>query len=218
MQGSRFSTMRVVLWCLAGGAAGLAQAQSPSDTARHSQTPLACHFDSGPRAGQTQELPATQEASPPRVGSSCSDGSSSFGILIAPSADVSDARTEGSAASSRELTSICQFSAGPRAGEIVDLARISDAAPIAVGSPCADGASSGIAVADPNGSGSTPWSSPIPSGSPAVPSTICQFMSGPKAHGWHDYAPLSPAALGSSCRDGIGSAGVVVALGHGQHY
>jgi hypothetical protein len=64
-----------------------------------------------------------------------------------------------------------------------------------------------------------PWSAvPAPAGAGRPVSTICQFLSGPKAHGWHDYAPLSPAVLGSSCQDGIGSAGVVVTMGHGQHY
>ncbi len=64
-----------------------------------------------------------------------------------------------------------------------------------------------------------PWSSAIATaGERRAVSTICQFLSGPKAPGWHDYAPLSPAVLGSSCQDGIGSAGVVVAAGHGQQY
>ena len=63
------------------------------------------------------------------------------------------------------------------------------------------------------------WSSAIATaGERRAVSTICQFLSGPKAHGWHDYAPLAPAVLGSSCQDGIGSAGVVVAAGHGQQY
>ena len=72
----------------------------------------------------------------------------------------------------------------------------------------------------PTATGETPWSSAIlgQSAVPGTASTICQFMSGPKAHGWHDYAPLAPAALGSACRDGAGSAGIVVAKGHGQQY
>jgi hypothetical protein len=64
-----------------------------------------------------------------------------------------------------------------------------------------------------------PWSSAVATpGERRAVSTICQFLSGPKAHGWHDYAPLSPAVLCSSCQDGTGSAGVVVAAGHGQQY
>lgn len=219
MQRSSVGKLSIVFSFLAGVGTGPADAQSVADIGHHSQATLACHFDAGPRAGQTEQMPATQEATPARVGSSCSDGAASFGTLISPSADSRNGQPEGAAASpARELTSICQFSAGPRAGEIVDLARISDAAPVSVGSPCADGASTGVAIAPPTGSGLTPWSNPIPSGSAAAPSTICQFMSGPKAHGWHDYAPLFPAAVGSSCRDGIGSAGIVVAAGHGQRY
>jgi hypothetical protein len=64
-----------------------------------------------------------------------------------------------------------------------------------------------------------PWSSAIATaGENRAVSTICQFLSGPKAHGWHDYAPLAPAVVGSSCQDGIGSVGVVVTAGHGQQY
>jgi hypothetical protein len=64
-----------------------------------------------------------------------------------------------------------------------------------------------------------PWSDAIAmAGEERAVSTVCQFLSGPKAPGWHDYAPMSPAVLGSSCQDGVGSAGVVVAAGHGQQY
>lgn len=49
-------------------------------------------------------------------------------------------------------------------------------------------------------------------------STICQFMSGPKAHGWHDFAPFPPAPVDSSCDDGAGSVGFVQPVGHGDRY
>jgi hypothetical protein len=69
------------------------------------------------------------------------------------------------------------------------------------------------------GATAKPWSSAIATpGEGRAVSTICQFLYGPKAPGWHNYAPLSPAVLGSSCQDGTGSAGVVVAAGHGQQY
>jgi hypothetical protein len=60
--------------------------------------------------------------------------------------------------------------------------------------------------------------SAAPIGAARRGSTICQFMSGPKAHGWHDYAPLAVHLLGSRCHDGAGSAGIVVLAGHGQQY
>ena len=49
-------------------------------------------------------------------------------------------------------------------------------------------------------------------------STICQFLSGPKAHGWHDYAPFPPVPVESTCEDGAGSAGIVLPSGHGDRY
>ena len=49
-------------------------------------------------------------------------------------------------------------------------------------------------------------------------STICQFMSGPKAHGWHDFAPFPPAPIDSTCDDGAGSVGIVQPTGHGDRY
>jgi hypothetical protein len=90
-----------------------------------------------------------------------------------------------------------------------------------VGSICSDGASSkGTAIAAPAGAAPISWSSPIQGGTGGerAVGTICQFMSGPKAHGWHDYAPLPAAPLGSPCRDGVSSAGIVMASGHGQAY
>lgn len=48
--------------------------------------------------------------------------------------------------------------------------------------------------------------------------TVCQFMSGPKAHGWHDFAPFPAAPVESTCDDGAGSVGVVQTNGHGDRY
>ena len=48
--------------------------------------------------------------------------------------------------------------------------------------------------------------------------TICQFISGPKSHGWHDFAPFPPAPIDSTCEDGAGSVGFVQATGHGDRY
>jgi hypothetical protein len=69
------------------------------------------------------------------------------------------------------------------------------------------------------GTAEKPWSNAIArAGEGRAVSTICQFLYGPKAPGWHDFAPLPPAVLGSSCQDGSDSAGVVVAVGHGRQY
>jgi hypothetical protein len=153
---------------------------------------------------------------------------------------VSAARAQSPAAPGTQptgTTSICRFTDGPRAGQTQDLSALPGATPIRIGASCSDGASStGTAIAPPGrnaeepraapsaatagvATDAKPWSTAIATaGAGRAVSTICQFLSGPKAHGWHDYAPLSPVALGSSCQDGTGSAGIVVAAGHGQHY
>lgn len=46
---------------------------------------------------------------------------------------------------------------------------------------------------------------------PAETSTLCQFTSGSRAGEIQDYAPMDPIPVGSSCQDGSGSNGVVVA-------
>jgi hypothetical protein len=188
--------------------AAMTRAQVVPDDAQPPGTLYLCRFTGGPRAGGTQPLAERTDRVAIRAGSACSDGNSSTGVVMAVEADAA------------ALTSTCQFSSGPRAGEIADLAGAF--APVPVGSACSDGASSiGTAVIAPDGAAAVPWSSPVPSsasGAGSAVSTICQFMSGPKAHGWHDYAPLPPAPLGSPCRDGVSSAGIVMVTGHGQPY
>jgi len=195
--------------------AAILQAQAVVDDAQAPGTNFLCRFTDGPRAGRTEPLLGAFDRVTIRAGSSCSDGISSTGVVTAPQVSEAPAR-QGA------LTSICQFSSGPRAGEIADLARVSGAPPVPVGSACSDGASSkGTAIAAPAGGATISWSSPIQgsaAGAERAVSTICQFMSGPKAHGWHDYAPLPAAPLGSPCRDGVSSAGIVMASGHGQAY
>jgi hypothetical protein len=189
----------------------MAQAQWVRDDAQPPGTTFLCRYTDGPRAGGTEPLSVAFDAATIRAGSSCSDGISSTGVVIAQAGAHLPA-TRGA------LTGTCQFSSGPRAGEIAELA----GTPLPVGSACSDGASSaGIAIIAPPGAAAMPWSSPIQGstgGTKIAVSTICQFMSGPKAHGWHDYAPLPAAPLGSPCRDGETSAGIVMASGHGQPY
>ncbi len=185
--------------------AAMAPAQSVSDDTQPPGTVYLCRFTGGPRAGDTQPLAERTDRVAIRSGSACSDGISSTGVVMPMQVDAA------------ALTSTCHFSSGPRAGEIADLAEAFG--PVPVGSACSDGASSiGTAVIAPGGAAAIPWSSPAPSGAGTAVSTICQFMSGPKAHGWHDYAPLPPAPIGSPCRDGVSSAGIVMAAGHGQPY
>jgi hypothetical protein len=195
-----------------GQAAGVS-ASSPASTT--------CRFLSGPRAGQTQDLAGLVGTTPMSIGNGCSDGASSLGIAIAPATSGNDSAASASDAGTlpKGMTLTCQFYTGPRTGQIQDLA----ASPARIGSLCSDGGSSaGIAIAPTTSSTGT--NSPDHSaqtngvGPGRTGSTICQFMSGPKAHGWHDYAPVPPLALGKSCQDGANSVGIIVVAGHGQQY
>jgi type IV secretory pathway VirB2 component (pilin) len=204
--------------------AAISQAQAVIDDAQAPGTTFLCRFTDGPRAGRTEPLLGAADGVTIRAGSRCSDGISSSGVVIAPqvNAHLAPANADETPGRQAASTSICQFSSGPRAGEIADLGRVSGAPPVPVGSACSDGASSkGTAIAAAAAGTATSRSSPLQgsaAGAERAVSTICQFMSGPKAHGWHDYAPLPAAPLGSPCRDGVSSAGIVMASGHGQAY
>jgi hypothetical protein len=159
-------------------------------------------------------------------------------ILITAIASVAAAQNQAARDTQPPgTTSICRFTSGPRAGQTQDLSATPGATPIRIGASCSDGAlSAGTAIApsgrnaeEPQAASTAtilttdtpeePWSTAAAAtGAGRAVSTICQFLYGPKAPGWHDYAPMPPAVLGSSCRDGIASAGVVVAAGHGQQH
>lgn len=148
-----------------------------------------CKFTAGPRAGQTQDY---APMAPIPVGSPCQDGAGSTGVVIP---------TAGSSATA--MSTICKFTAGPRAGQTQDYAPM---APLPVGSPCQDGqGSTGKVVA---GKGST---------SSTQKSTLCHFERGPRAGETQDYAPRDPIPVGSPCQDGQGSTGRVVARNAGSN-
>lgn len=202
-----------------------AQGQSAGVSALPEGMTFTCRFSSGPRAGQIKDFTRVPSAIPMQVGSSCTDGGSSSGIAIAQLTTAPKTRVNVSDAAARpaQLTLMCRFSSGPRAGQTQALAEVPGATPLYVGGVCSDGASStGTAIALTTASGVTnSWSGATGSDLKIArreTSTICQFMSGPKAHGWHDYAPLQPLAIGSSCQDGLGSVGIVVTSGHGEQY
>ena len=109
--------------------ATMARAQSVLNDTQPPGTTLLCRFTDGPRAGRTQPLAGRTDKVAARAGSSCSDGISSTGVVVASQVDAP--------APQPALTSTCQFSNGPRAGEIADLSGAS--APVPVGSACSDG-------------------------------------------------------------------------------
>jgi len=100
----------------------------------------------------------------------------------------------GTGAASAQVSTVCTFTAGPRAGTSVDYA--ATWAPLAVGTPCLDGM------------GSTGY---VGGGNPhrtVGMSTVCHFTAGPRAGTSFDYrATWAPIAVGTPCLDGMGSTG-----------
>ena len=98
--------------------------------------------------------------------------------------------------SSAQVSTICTFTAGPRAGTSVDYAATWQ--PLAVGTPCLDGM------------GSTGY---VGRGNPnrtVGMSTVCYFNAGPRTGQSQDYsATWAPLAVGTPCLDGMGSNGYV---------
>jgi hypothetical protein len=124
-------------------AAGWTQAKEaqPQGTAPQpvGQLSSTCQFSQGPRAGQTQSYKGHVQPSP--VGSSCQDGQGSTGVAIA------DTGAGGGSGGGSQLSSTCQFSQGPRAGQTQSYK--GQVQPIPVGSPCQDGQGSiGVAISD----------------------------------------------------------------------
>lgn len=202
-----------------------AQGQSQMNGARPRGTPSTCQITNAPRIDSADHPSQAQAAGPAGIESDCPDGRSSSAVAKAPPEDGqnnSAANRTDRAPRPTALTLICYFSSGPRAGIVGDLTGVSGAVPVPVGSVCSDGAgSSGTAVTPGTNVAASFWSGASRAsgvGAGRAGSTICQFMSGPKAHGWHDYAPLPPAPIGSPCQDGMSSAGIVIASGHGQQY
>ena len=201
----------------------ITQGQSANYGAIPRGTSSTCKIAGAPRADSADHLAGAQEAIHSRIESGCSDDRSSTRIATAGPAEGQAAPTNppDSAPRTTALTLTCHFSSGPRAGEIGDLTGAPGEPAVPVGSVCSDGASTGTALVRDTSATTFAWSGAIRAsdgGAIRASSTICQFMSGPKAHGWHDYAPLPPAPLGSSCQDGVRSAGIVVASGHGEQY
>ena len=105
---------------------------------------------------------------------------------------------EPSSPLSRQMGSICKFTAGPRAGDTQDYSPMQ--APL--NAPCQDGAgSTGTIVA------SAPK---VESAVNRQMGTFCKFTAGPRTGTTQDYAPMQ-APLNAPCQDGAGSTGTIVA-------
>jgi hypothetical protein len=101
-----------------------------------------------------------------------------------------------STAARAQVSSVCTFTTGPRAGTSYDYAQVGWQ-PLAVGTPCLDGA------------GSTGYVGGVASRATHA-STVCHFTAGPRAGTSYDYrATWAPLPAGTPCLDGMGSTGIV---------
>jgi hypothetical protein len=99
-------------------------------------------------------------------------------------------------AHAQAMSSVCTFTTGPRAGTSYDYALIGWQ-PLAVGTPCLDGA------------GSTGYVGGVATRA-MHSSTVCHFTAGPRAGTSFDYrATWAPLPAGTPCLDGAGSTGIV---------
>ncbi len=126
----------------------------------------------------------------------------------------------------QQTSTFCQFTKGPAAGTIHNYAPL---APGPVGSHCFDNkGSTGYLIPPPADSPQAPLQladnaspakpQPAPQTTPQTTSqtttqssTLCSFTSGPAAGTTRDYAPLDPLPVGTSCNDGMGSTGTMIA-------
>jgi hypothetical protein len=102
--------------------------------------------------------------------------------------------------SATSVSTVCEFVSGPQSGRTKDYAPMD---PLPIGTPCQDGqGSSGYVI---------PRQAPQQNGSTPNLSTICLFTDGPRRGQTQNYEPRPAVPIGSSCYDGMGSAGRVVA-------
>ena len=114
---------------------------------------------------------------------------------------------------SSELSTICQFISGPRAGTTFDFQPYG-VKPLPVGHPCTD-FQGNTGIAGIAGIATASAASREPSATPAASqnadlSTICQFSSGPRAGTIFDFQPygVKPIPIGHPCTDFQGSNGI----------
>jgi len=202
-------------------AASSAFAQSITGGAPHGDPALTCRHMSGTHAHQTHEPAISADVERLNNGNPCLGDARSKGTGVDALA-THDASTNTNDVDPKppDLTFVCRFLSGPRENQTNNLAGIPGVVAVPIGSRCSDGTSSGTAVTGTAVSNKLQsWNGAITNVSASHQTgTICQFLSGPKAHGWHDYAPLPPVPVESSCEDGAGSVGFVSTKGHGDRY
>ena len=136
------------------------------------------------------------------------------GAALAQNASPS-AMSAGSSATGDGLSTTCQFTKGPKTGQVQHWPRgTPGVTPVAIGQGCTDDMKSyGVAIAD------SANASMKSSGGTLEPndgySTTCRFDSGPRAgqvQHWPRGTPgLALAAIGQGCTDGQNSSGIAIA-------
>ena len=159
-------------------------------------TTTTCRFNFGPLTGQVIDYHG--RATPIPVGSPCTDGISSSGVAVPPSATV--------ATSSFGLTKLCHFQTGAKAGQTIDYTSAPGIIAVGIGTSCTDGTGSfGVAVASSSPT-ATFSAAPVTTGMSAK----CQFTIGPRSGQMQDFSPRPPIPVGTPCNDGQGSIGTVI--------
>jgi hypothetical protein len=122
-----------------------------------------CAFKSGPLKGQTIDYTDVPGVASVPISNRCADMQGSNGVAVpqgtarvanhgryysSPGAPLAWDRSGNLRAG---FGQICQFTDGPRAGTTLDYSHTLAAVPLAIGAPCADGASRGVIVGPGSG-------------------------------------------------------------------
>lgn len=182
----------------------------PATSHGSSQGSTVCSFTQGPAAGTTRDYAPLD---PLPIGAACNDGMGSTGTMIARTQDPSTGGGSAPATNSsapQQMSTVCSFNQGPEAGTTHDYAPLD---PLPVGSACNNGrGSTGTVIAQaPDPAPAAAAAPATNSSAPQQMSTLCSFNQGPRAGTTHDYAPLDPLPVGTSCNDGNGSTGTMIA-------
>jgi hypothetical protein len=168
-----------------------------------------CQFISGPRAGTIFDF-QPYGVKPLSVGHPCTDFQGSTGIAGIGAGAITSPVLGAMSAPNSNLTTVCQFNSGPKAGTAFDF-KPYGVQPIVVGRPCSDfQGSSGIAGFAAAATSSPDLGvSPAPGQAPKL-TTVCRFNSGPKAGTSFDFQPYGaqPLPVGHPCTDFQGSTGI----------
>lgn len=149
-----FSRLSILAIAGAASVTAIGAAAQAQPTLTHT-----CEFRAGPRQGQVIDFSNTPGAVGVPVGNRCADMQGSSGRAIAQWSNRAQSQgrfytSPGAPSASLNqwgapragFSQTCRFTSGPRSGTSLDYSHTLGAQPLAIGSPCADGASSGTVV------------------------------------------------------------------------